>query len=196
MKPVIEFHSEKENVKPMYACGHCRLLGAIIDRNNSREAAENCCLCERCGVAPKQLPYIHCAECQKAWQSEQHAAEYAKLEALPEVEWDGNPIYAHNGDRYDKDLDCLVELYDEDELASLIVHPCRVEKVHPPDLVDYVETYLSDQYQDGDGPYLDEKYEKALTEVADSLPVRDVWIPITNVRLRRCWLVSDSEPAQ
>lgn len=61
MKPIIEFQCVTGGAKPLYACGRCRMLGSVIDRDHDREATEKCCLCVACETRPKERYWTMCA---------------------------------------------------------------------------------------------------------------------------------------
>lgn len=196
MKPVIEFQCVDGEAKPMYACGHCRMLGRAIDRNNDRQAAERCCLCENCGAAPRERGRVLCAECDRA-RREQHESELRKrLNALPEVDYTGGPVYWD--DEYYSDLETALDVMSEDDLASAIIHPCDEDVATLPDVVSYIEERLAEQFDTPDGPYLSENDEKVLSDVMRLLSPPRVWIVRDTVRLSRSsrsWLNAAQEGA-
>ena len=107
-EPVIEFHATDSKFAPIYACGNCRMLGGMVDRNNSREAAAKCCMCTQCNERLKTKYMTVCDECSKENQTKLRLEDQQKLEALPEVEYDGGRIYCEQTDLfYDNLEDCI-----------------------------------------------------------------------------------------
>jgi hypothetical protein len=191
MIPVIEFRCVNREAQPMYACGHCRMLGAVIDRNNDRQAAEKCCLCENCGTRPREQYRTLCAECVHAAQERRETELRDRLNALPEEEYTGGHVY-WDGTFYD-DLELALDMIDEDDLPSAIIHPCDEGTATLPDLVSYVEEYFADQF---DGEWvLPKDDEKILSDVVRQISPPRIWIPRENVRLTRSWLSSATEGA-
>lgn len=186
MKPVIEFHCVNGTAKPMYACGHCKMLGAVIDRNNDRQAAENCCVCENCGMRPREQYQTLCTECAHAQRTRREAELRERLNNLPEEDYTGGPVY-WDGTFYD-DLEAALDMIDDGDLSSAIIHPCDEGTAALPDLVSYVEEYLAEQFDNHDDPFLSENDEKTLSDAVRRIAPPTIWIIRDNVRLTQSWL--------
>lgn len=189
MKPVIKFECVSDGIeaKPMYACGHCKMLGAVSDSNNDLQAAERCCLCTNCGTRPREKHWTLCAECNLARRERQEIELRERLNALPEEDHTGGPV--RWGDEYYADLESALDDLDEDELLTAIVHPCDVCPVELPDVVSWVEEFINDQLDLGThGWELSEGDEAALSNAIQSTTPPNIWVVRDNVRLTRSWL--------
>jgi hypothetical protein len=128
-----------------------------------------------------------CAKCRDT-------AEAARLEALPEVDYDGGPVAVvhlpFNLTLYESLAEAL-DAQDDEDLASLVIHPCDVRPADLPPvskLADLIYDYIHDQVPDVEWWVSDAARELLEQALAALDPTPDVWSPMVQVRLKRTWL--------
>jgi hypothetical protein len=177
MNAIELFHADG---KPcgIYHCEKCRIV------KRTKEEADECCLpriCD-CGAECAQY-YTVCDDCRR---KKDIARERARFDAAEKVTtWDG-PVCEPHGDRYCRNLDELLELFDCDESAPPeYVWTCSERPVCNLDYGSIIEGATGDAYEDFDPGSLDG--EKELTEALEKFNALNkehvVWEPNYKVAL-------------
>lgn len=181
MEPVIEFTSP--DAKPIYACGHCRML-SIAPGHRTKEEAAQCCQCAWPGCAELKGRYIIYCEAHRAEKIEQDRRDrLAKQLALPVVEWDGE-CWLYYNDEYFESLDEVAEQVAEGDELNPIIHPCYSERLGCIDLADRVLDAWTDGWTDCDQELSAEA--KAALEAAETIIANEsptVWYPLQDRRI-------------
>lgn len=184
---VIEFQSA-DSPTTLYACGWCKRTVP----SNTRQAAEECCTCTRCGsrLTEDRSFYVTCRDCDTSSRTEREAVRRATGMAKPVVrkQHDG-PVFVDDWDEYFEDQWTALDRCHDDGIdpATVLVHPCIVRKAPVPDLAEAVTDTWAEQYDDPDAYDIDLSAEAAaaLAE-AVALIERDaptVWVPYTGERI-------------
>jgi hypothetical protein len=158
-----EIKQVKEVELTAFQCGYCGRT--FIDGYE----AEACCKCTLCGkrltrTFRNTLAVEYCRECHESEQkkrSEEHsrisaerdAATMAKAELVPYV--DGEPVFWLEINEFYRDMEELLDRYDDDELPEFVC-PCKPFIHAMPDVKHIIEQMVEDEmYEDFDYLRLD-----------------------------------------
>lgn len=114
-----------------------------------------------------------------------------KLADLVWVEDTGGPVFVSSpGEHFYRDSDTAADaLFDDGiDFDTAVVHPCKVEKAHTPDIREVVEEAWYSNYEDPDT--VNAELPTALGMIVDGLQVLlqraapDVWLPRYGERIK------------
>lgn len=177
---VIEF-SSLDSPTTLYACGWCRHVVPV----NTRQAAEECCTCTRCGsrLAEHRRHYTTCLDCDASARADRETARRATEMAKPVAGGHDGPVYVDDWGEFFDDAEAALDRCHDDDIdpATLLAYPCMVRKAPVPDLADAVSDLWAEQFDDPDpnDVELSERAAQAVAEVTALLEMEapSMWVP-------------------
>lgn len=186
---LISYASDEPNRPIIWCCGLCGMLYpsgtaarlANLDTDDAKDAAfrsaVRCCQCSEPNCAEqRQVPWVQCAKHQAERAEQAAASRKAAIAAWPVVADTGGP-YCDNRDHYAADSASLLEQFDEDD--EPVLSPCSERRLACPDLVEHIEEYWGESFDDSEHALLGGRMTAVLATVAQIVdevaPV--VWDP-------------------